>query len=241
MWDRLASSNRMLAYFTGVTIRLQDSPGLCPTSCANLASKDIELDPGAAFTPEQRVMHEMGHLVSYLASRDQSFRPTNDYCYPSSGPGCGWDLAVPEWGSSQFEEGYATFVADTVLFSQNAASPTSCGPSTGACFGPNLEQSGNCSSASYRWPLSVMRYLWDAYDSNVDVAGETLARPLYEFIDTINAFDNGVDNRQKDEAWYLFWVDDLDGRSAVDFRENWKLWGQDTSLAWGMNCAPVGD
>lgn len=69
-----------------------------------------------------------------------------------------------------------------------------------------------------------------------------MTRGVWEILDTINAFDNGLNNRQKDEVYAVFgWVDAIDGRSAIDFRENWKTWGTDSTSILAGNCGSAGD
>jgi hypothetical protein len=249
MWNNaLSLSNRMNAYFTGLEVRAFDN--VCPTSCANGGQNRITLDTNAAYMPQARILHEMGHIASYKASRDQSYRFGGDYCWPNTNQsGCGWSLTSAEWSAANFEEGMATFLGDAALYAQNAVAPHTCITSAAACatnsFNIETSSGSSCTSNGNRWALSVDRYLWDAYDSRIDYATDTLSRNYYEFIDTIHAFDNGNANRQKDEPW-CSWPNqnsrcDFDGRSAVDFRENWIVWGQNTTSQWTNNCGPAGD
>jgi len=250
MWnDALAQSNRMYSYFTGVDIRaFSDNNGTCPTSCTSGSDNRIYLNPGSAYEPESRVMHEMGHIASYRASRDQSFSASVDYSYPNTGTGGGWSLTSTEWSSASFEEGLATFLGDVALYGQSAVEPYTC-ISPGACatgwYNTETSLGSTCAAGEEREPINVVRYLRDAYDTHVDYAGETLSQPYYAFLDTINAFGNGTDNRQKDEPQCcilgICWICDQDGRSAVDFRENWKTWGTDSQTQWSDNCGPTGD
>jgi hypothetical protein len=247
-WSEFSLSNRMLAYFNNVELRAFSSQ--CPTSCAFGADNRVFLDPDSAYEPQARVMHEMGHIASYRSNRDQQRNVQTDYCFPNQGgDGCGWTMNGPEWASVGFEEALATFYADTSLYSPWARAPHSCLASAVACGDGffNIEEShAQCGADENRWPLTTMRYLWDAFDSNVDIAGETLQRNNYEFFDTINAFDNGNANHQKDEAVCcdFFGACSLcrrDGRASSDFRANWAVWGTDSTFAFTNNCSPVGD
>ncbi len=259
-WQAFSASNRMNAYFLNVDIRAFDNSGVCPTSCAAGWNNRILLDPNSAFAPQARIMHEMGHIASYVSSRDQSFKPGGDYCFPSTGTGCTWNLSTPEWSAANFEEGLATFFADTTLYGANATEPHTCYASAAACANGtfNVETSTGlasaCASNESRWPLTVARYLWDSYDLNQDYPGETLSRNLYEFFDTVHAFDNGAANNQKNEPWdqhtvcngtqcVITYVNivDRDGRSANDFRVNWAKWGTNSDTVFNNNCSPAGD
>lgn len=243
----LSQSNRMNAYFSNVEIRAFDS-ATCPTSCANGDSNRITMDDNSAYSPQARVMHEMGHIASYRASRDQSYlQAGNQTCYPNTNTGCGWGLDTGEWASVAFEEGMATFLADVALYWPSATAPHTC-ISAGACgtgvFNLEASEGTSCAADRNRYPLNNNRYFWDVYDSNVDYTGENLSRGVWEVIDTIHAADNGYENRQKSEVYYQFifvWVDDVDGRSAIDFRENWITWGTNSSTQLANNCGSAGD
>lgn len=238
--------NRLNAYFTNLEVRAFTQE--CPTSCALGADNRVLLDPGSAYAPQTRIMHEMGHIASYKASRDQSYSYSGDFCFPKQGSGCGWNLNTPEWSAVNFEEGLATFYGDAALYWPSATAPHTCHAPATSCgtgrFNVEVSSQSACIPGEERWPLSVNRYLRDAYDSNADYPSETLQRPYYEFFDTVHAFDSGQENGQKDEPWCCFlfcWICSRDGRSAVDFRNNWSSWGTDSSDAWTNNCSPVGD
>lgn len=250
MWAvSLSQSNRMNAYFSNVEVRAFDS-ATCPTSCANGSANRIIMDGNSAYSPQARILHEMGHIASYRASRDQEYRQAGGYtCYPdSSSTGCGWSLGEAEWASIAFEEGVATFLGDVALYAPWATAPHTC-LSAGACGTGsfNEETSGGtaCATDDNRRPINNIRYFWDIYDSNSDFSGETLNRGMWEVVDTIHAFDDGTDNRQKNEVWSVFlwiWsVDDVDGRSAIDFRDNWITWGTNSTAALANNCNSSGD
>lgn len=131
MWaNSLSQSNRMLSYFSNATIKTFDDT--CPTSCADGPANEIILDTASAFSPQARVMHEMGHLASFKANRDQTRSQTGQLtCFPStawssSSAPCGWSLSDDEWAVISFEEAVATFFADVALYQSNAASPMTC-------------------------------------------------------------------------------------------------------------------
>src|SRR6185436_5378939 len=65
-WNVLATSQAMLNTFTNLEIRAFNNS--CPSSCTEPPNNRIQLDPTAAFRPQERVMHEMGHLAQYKAN-----------------------------------------------------------------------------------------------------------------------------------------------------------------------------
>jgi hypothetical protein len=246
----LSYSNAMVLYFTNLSIRSFSSK--CATSCAEGPTNTVYLDFGAAFAPQARVMHEMGHIASYRASRGQSFRQAATYCYPSTtvGGGCGWSLLTAEWMAAAFEEGIATFFADTALYWPGARTPHTCNMSAAACptnsfaleFSVGANPGTTCATDEGRWPLSVDRYLRDLYDTNIDSEG--YAFQYYEFHDTLDRFGDGRGDHQEDEPWCDdFWgtpyICRHDGRSTADFA--WNLQqrtGYDTSTLRALNCNP---
>lgn len=244
-WQFLSTSNFMLDRFKGVTIEAFNSAA-CPTSCAYGSSKRIILDDNAAFSPQHRIMHEMGHIVTYISSRDGKKWDPAPYTRDGTN---GWFLTSPEWASASWEEGLATFYADAALYDRTAPEPYSC-LSSGACpIGYyNVESSSRsaCATDEDRWALTAMRYLRDAYDSTEDYPGETLTREGWEFIHTNNSFDPGTGETQRDEQWAYdsngnYWIDDPDGHSGNDWRQVWARWGTNSDDAYFNNCAPAGD
>ena len=248
MWtNSLKASNRMIQQFTNVAIWAFDNA--CPTSCANGALNRITLDPAAAYQPQGRIMHEMGHLTSYRASRDQSFNQPGKcefYSFPSTSCGVNsWSLGSAEWEAAAFEEAVATHLGDISLYRATATQPHTClSASACATSSYNVETSlgTSCAANQNRAPLNHVRYLWDNYDANADYAGETLNRPMYDVIDTLYSFENGYDNRQKNEAFGVGNViDDLDGRSPVDYREKLLAAGVSSATQLSNNCGSQGD
>lgn len=240
-WNSLRVANRTLGALNNLEIRADST--VCPTSCAFGESNLIHLDLNAEYSPQARVMHEIGHIVSHRASKDGGFRSSGAYCFPNTGSGCGWTFDTEEWASVGFEEGFATFLGDTALYVKNATRPHTCYASAQACASGyfEIDITGTCVAGQNRWPITVSRYLWDVYDSSADRIGENVDRSLSEILDTIYAFPNGEDNHQKDEPWFGSNLDDLDGRSAEDFRYHLHQAGVSTYEAFQGNCSPVGD
>jgi hypothetical protein len=244
MWNVLKSSNRMLGAFTDVEILAFDS-ARCGTSCAS--GKTIVLDDNAAYAPQARVMHEMGHVASTLSNKNQTRSlPPNIYCFIDTA-NCGWSLNSQEWQAAAFEEGLATFYGDVALYTAAATAPHTCYASAAPCgtgtFNVETSSRSSCATGESRWALSTVRYLRDAYDDGVDYTGETLSAPYHAFFDTVHAFDEGTWEDQKEEYWNADYsaLDDKDGRSAHDFRDVWIPWGTDSTTQYQGNCSPVGD
>ncbi len=252
MWaNSLGQSNRMKAYFNNVQIRAWDSTTCGRSQACALPGEDkiIIGSSDEAYKPQATIMHEMGHVASYKASRDQEYAITACYCYGESGrdpceEGCGWSSYTKEYASVQFEEAVATHLASIGLYFSSAIEPHYCS-SLMYCSTDqyNIETSLGITCSSSRRPINIMRYLWDIYDSHTDYIGETMNKPMYDVVDTIHAFDNGTENRQKNEVWAASGKthDDPDGRSAIDFLENWKRLGTSTSHQLTHNCGSAGD
>lgn len=246
MWrDALDYSNLMRANFTNVQIRAYNASD-CPTSCANGGDKRIIIDSAnSAYMPQGRVMHEMGHIASYVSKPRQSFV---DYTRDGTD---GWNMRTAEYASASFEEGLATFYGDTALYWYWNSEPLTC-LSSGACTrttNNNVESStglrASCSSDEERWALTVDRYLRDVYDSSNE-SFDNNQEPFYTFFDVVNRFGDGYGNRDKNEPYDSFlgitWVDDKEGRSARDFRAHMETHtGNDNYNNFSRNCYPAGD
>ncbi len=247
MWRfALNSSYAMQSYFNGLDVWVNSND--CSTSCANGSTMIVKLDPNAEFKPQARILHEMGHIASYLSSNDQEYRFSGTYNFPLLNQETGtWNLTSAEWGSVQFEEGVATFFGDAAFYGPANPTPFTCN-STGVCNSFDTELStgaNNCVTNEDRQVLSVVRFLRDAYDANSDWAGDDVQQPLYDFVDTITVAGNGRGEGQKNEPWDINnpnQHDDDDGRSAVDFRRNFKTrTGVSIWKMWNRNCQTVGD
>ncbi|TDP77406.1 hypothetical protein [Bradymonas sediminis] len=255
MWYyALNSSSRMRAYFNDVEIRADsDKGGKCPTSCANGGQNRIDIDSvNSMYAPQARILHEMGHIASYRASYHQNYKYGGDYEWPNTGKNGSWSLTSSEWGAAQFEEGLATFYGDRAIYWQAATEPHTCYASKLPCSNGsyNTESSSGagsgCAFNEDRFPISVVRYLRDLYDSNGDTG---ISASYSEFFETIEDFPGGISNGDKDEPFcdsaIPFMPDylcDRHGRSARDFRRHFEArTGENTLSEWAWNCVPVGD
>jgi hypothetical protein len=260
MWtDALSFSNVMFNSFTGVTIKAFESATnpTCPTSCASGSTKTVTLDANAAYQPQARVMHEMGHIASYLA-KDWKFTSIL-YCYPSlsctTGEPVGWSLAGPEWWNPGFEEGLATFFGDAALYWASNPSPHTCLSAT-ACptgsFNVETQSAGtSCANDRKRFPLAIDGYLRDLYDTTNETAtginpscptcsfSDTKSNTIGRFFDTLAAYETGAGEYMNNEHWNtaLTSIDNRDGRGPVSFWFNYqKATGIDSWPVLQLNC-----
>lgn len=192
------------ANFTNVEVRgFQDTipgfltaAGFHPTSAASGAQKRLQLDSNAAFSPQARMMHELGHIANYIA---HPFNMAMVYDWvqgaatpvkiiPNPGP---WGYDGAEWGAVSFEEAFATHYGSIAFWALNSEVPVSCWAARGfTCYLPDpvtgardmlintastLEASSNVGSNNCstnpvnpedRWPLTAMRYFWDIFDDH---------------------------------------------------------------------------
>lgn len=256
-WDNISISNRMNAFFTDVKIRIFQG---CETeidsasACFIGSSKTIKIPDDDSVWRQFTILHEMGHAVSYLASRNQNFMScaAAEGAYKYDGEDEHY-VGTPEHACIQFEEGFADFIAATALYAPNAVTPIAPCLETSSCtIVINIEKSNgvtdscDTSKKENRWVLTTARFLWDLYDSTSDYAGDIYQQPLYTFIDTIHSFDNGTGNGQKNEPWNsaLTQIDNYDGRSTYDYKLLYEHWHDNiTSLnaVYSANCSPAGN
>ncbi len=247
MWSSsLTNSARMRAKFTDLDIVAYDGEA-CPTSCASGPKNRVTIDSSeSAYRPQARVMHEMGHIASYLASDGykQAGSGTDAYCFGGESSPCGWGMTEAEWAAVHFEEAFATFLGDVAFYGHSALEPRTCNSSS-SCGNHDLETSGgtSCPTDDNRRPINAVRYFWDVYDDHSDYTGESLSESMFVFIDTMHDYENGVGDGQRNEVWDadLSSIDDRDGRSCIDFRENMKKDGPDSTLQLAHNCGSKGD
>lgn len=236
-WDSAYWSSVLTTRFTGVKIYLNSSQ--CPTSCSSGSGKEIWMNEGADYSPQERIMHEMGHTASDLSHRDGDYWSMADYCYPSTGT-CSWSQNSPEWKQSGLEEATASFFATVGLYGSNAVAPHTCLVSGAACSNGayNVESGGSCVVGQDRWPLSALQTYWDLYDSQSDTgiyAADTINASYNAIVRTFGRFPNGRGSGQKNEGWGCFiieeqgvcWPDNRDGRNMWDFSSHFQA---ETSL-----------
>lgn len=228
---------------TNVLIKAFDSAA-CPTSCADCGANTIIMDSSSAFSPQHRILHEMGHIASCRASQGAGYISPTSVCYAYGGS-AGWGFTGPEFGSAQFEEAFATFFADVALYGPTATQPHTCLSSL-ACPNNfhNIETSlgVSCGTDVNRHPINNIRYFWDLYDTTSDFAGENASYSMSQITQAIENLPDGFENNCKNEPWFGGTIDDCDGRSSQDYWYRWwVVGGVDTSLILTNNCGSTGD
>jgi hypothetical protein len=233
--------------------------GTCNTSCASGPANQVQLDSNAGFAPQARVMHELGHIASYVT---HPWALTGDYTWspPGDPPGAAsWCQDCPEWGVAAFEEAWATHYGSITLWADNAETPTTC-LSSGPCysgaspaFHTDLEASSypfntnNCglsaSNPEARWPLSAMRYFWDVFDNHNDADGDQYSASqshYWQHLANLAWYPEGTGTNQIDEPWNSDYsaVTEKDGRGSVSYAANYAINVTDTTLLKTDNCSP---
>jgi hypothetical protein len=234
------------ANFTGVEIRgfantITGYRGTCNTSCAYGPAKQVQLDANAGFSPQARVMHEMGHIASYVT---HAWQLTGNYNWPNTSGTDGWSQSSAEWSDAAFEEAFATHYGSIAFWADNATTPTTCLSAT-TCYsatgaplsGANLEASSfphatnNCGTSSSnpeaRWPLSHMRFLWDVFDNHNDADGDSYTANQGDFwrhLHNLAWYPEGTGTNQIDEPWNAArtQVTELDGRGSTSYVANYQ-------------------
>lgn len=211
-WDlALQNSTRMQAYFTNVDILVFSNT--CSTSCSrpwflNMASPPayaeqkptiiIDQSAGTPYNPQERIMHEMGHIADFVAGPNQGIlRDTGDCGYDGV---CNWNYTTTEWRPKALKEGLASYLASTTLYQEIATDPRACFANGNGvagsqhCFPGNaitdysIEDGdfGHCGALEGRWPLNSNRFMWDIADA-VNDDGETTNLSLFNIYDSIYA------------------------------------------------------
>lgn len=211
LWDkRLRFSNRMKSRLTDLDIYGFSSTAPCNgASCANCGTScargyyerggqpswanermTVVLDSNAAFNPQERVMHEIGHIADYIS---RYYRFSTGYGYNGNS---GWSFTTEEYRPSALHEGFASFVGTSGFYNDYATDPRTCFSGEGAHCYPggsgssrqSVEQSnrGSCASEEGRWAISHMRFFWDLYDE-VDDGIDDIDLVQYEIFDSIGA------------------------------------------------------
>jgi hypothetical protein len=216
----------------GVASTISGFLGSCPTSCA--ADKKIQIDSeSSARMPQGRMMHEAGHIANAVLQPRQN---GDNYCWQETSS-CGWSINGAEYGSALFEEGFATFSSDNTLWLPDSQVPTTCITEAPCAVNQDtrLEDSNFAHSTNFctlasstpnnpenRRPISLVRLLWDVYDSNNDADGDTMAQGFNNFPSMYVNLQNyaaGTSDNQIDEPWNSTRtsVTEPDGHSALDY------------------------
>ena len=211
LWNnRLRYSNRMLSRFTDIDIYgFSDTAPCNGASCANCGTScargyyelggnpswangrmTVVLDQDAAYNPQERVMHELGHIADYVS---RYYRFSTGYGYDGDSA---WSFNSTEYRPSALHEGFASFIGSSGFYDDYATAPRTCFSGEGQHCYPggsggsqrDLESSswGSCSALEGRWPISATRFFWDIYDE-VDDGKDSIDLEQYEIFDSIGA------------------------------------------------------
>jgi hypothetical protein len=146
----------------------------CPTGCYLPGNNRIQLPLDGSFTPT-KAMHELGHAAAYETNSNK-VSATYQYCKNEIPSGdCGWGMEDDEWGAVSWQEAHAELNPLTALYAPSATQPYRCRRPKLSCLSstdPNIETStgATCSGTEKSWPLTMMRFIWDVYDSNDSVS-----------------------------------------------------------------------
>ena len=218
-YDLLVYSARMRADYSGVTLAAYDTACGEDNACANGPARRVRLGnvdhAYASFT----VLHELGHLVDYIANPR---RRGGTYCYPSTQVPCDGPHSTTseEWRSKALIEGIATFFAVATTYSQSASEPRQCFHNYGKCgSGPGnfIETTPSCSGKIGRNESQHTRYFWDLHDSNDSVNAN-----FYNIVDSIYDTPDGYNVYQKESGFASSASGDLDN---LDSFSSWE-WNQ---------------
>jgi hypothetical protein len=162
----------------------------------------LVLDSTAAtpFDPQERVMHEMGHVADFVSA------PSQGRVVQVNGERdgmSGWAYQTAEYRSKVMSEGLATFFASTALYVDNAPSATArtcfangmggagarhCWETANAVTA-DLESrgSGACVTSEGRFFTSNLRFIWDLWDAGVDNSPwDNIDASLWDIADAMN-------------------------------------------------------
>ena len=231
----------------------------CPTSCAQGSSKRVKLGSGAALNTQSTVMHELGHIADYVT---KPWSVASDATW-NGGAANQWSLQTGEYGHMAFNEAIATHYGTIAFWNDNSPTPTTCltaatcYSSTGAALdGANVEKTSypyavnNCSTLAAapekRWPLSIMRYLWDVFDNHNDADGDSYganaAGHFWRHLANTAYYPDGLGLNQINEPWSTdsagtWQLTEKDGRGAVSWAANYAsvYW---TGSLMVDNCSP---
>jgi hypothetical protein len=261
LWrDVLGWTGLQTANFTNVEVRgLADTianyltpTGFFPTSAASGSLKRVQLDANAGYSPQARMMHELGHIATYVSN---AWKVGFDYNWPSQGAGGSWSASQNEWGSAAFEEAFATHYGNIAFWFNNADTPTYCNTTT-TCYSGGVPVAGtdievtsypfatnNCVANEGRQPISHMRYFWDIFDNRNDADGDTYSASVTHFwqhLHNLAWYPLGTGTDQHEDPWNpgKTAITEPDGRGSLSYMRNYTANVYDTSLLNIDNCWP---
>lgn len=231
----------------------------CTSSCAWGPTKQVHFSADAGLAPQARTMHEVGHIASYVTHPWQIANSAGTILGLNDGyGGAGWAPDGPEWGSTAFEEAWATHYGSATFWADNADAPTTCyAYDAGTCYdsggspaaNADIEATSypysvnNCITSEDRWPLSAMRYFWDVFDNRNDGIGDSYSAAesnWWEHFYNLGWYPEGTGTNQIDETWNSARtsVTEPDGRGSLSYMSNYAANVTDTGFLRDNNCSP---
>jgi hypothetical protein len=216
----------------------------CPSSCAVGAHK-IVLDEHAGFSPQARVMHEMGHTAIQTEKAWSGFKPNFSYLRDNQP---GWDYTSYEYKATAWEEADASFLANSTLYWPNAPEPYTCYAPLGfnCTYWYNVEfdtWGPSCTTDEGRQAISGMRMLWDIWDDIPDGNDNVSEGWNYwwQLWDVLWYYPSGTGAIQADAPWNAnrtAWTEP-DQRSGELYAYHYlHTYGVVTSQVRTQNCYP---
>jgi hypothetical protein len=246
MWRWSVADSSSAAELPTIDIEYPADPGQCGTGCQIPGTKRIGIPNvnSDAFLGATRTAHEIGHLLAEKIYQSN----TPNWCldYSTFDSNTGWDLTTQEWTCASFPEAIATFMSDRSRYwsGHGAVADTCSFTELGSCS-TLLDDNPTCSAGESRWPLSSIRFLWDAYDARVDGPNSETNQESFENLTAaLSLFAAGTGERKRDE-WTVTGGGNgssnqrLDQSGTYDY---WWLYGG--PLLWpsaANNCEPPGD
>ncbi len=166
-------------------------------------------------------VHEFGHDINQSAFFPQLLQAYYNYPYQTTGGSHTWSTV--EWEETAFIEGWANFVASSVMYEPGASAPLYLVGSAGEFsmsdppgrYGPDCEY---CSGQPNRCEANVARFFWDLFDTiNDDYYGDYFSLEPVELVDALAEFPDCTTNRCAGEANGSLIADDGPNIFDLDF------------------------
>jgi hypothetical protein len=231
-------------------------PTSCPNSCTDPVNKRVQLDDQAQWSPQGRIMHELGHIATYTA---RPWKKVSVYNY--DGTGEYWDWATPEFGSAAFEEAMASHYGNMTFWNRHASvTPTTCTSNGFTCYSgagatlPNTDfeltsfpaATNNCIVNESLFPISAMRFLWDVYDNRNDATGDTYSAgsgDFWQHASLMQLYEAGTSLHQHEDPWNptKTAVTEPHGRASASYAWNYvnRAYLPSIDMLRTVNCSPM--
>ena len=217
----------------------------CSSGCQTTGTKRIGIPNinSDAFLGPTRTAHEIGHLLS------ERIYPSNtpNWCLNynrNSSPG--WVLDSQEWTCAAWTEAISTFMSDVSRYwDDNGEVADTCSWFELQQCAYMLDDNPVCNGGEHRYPLSSIRFLWDAFDQRVDGPNSETNNESYEDLTAaLSLFAPGTGERQRDE-WTVSGTGNGPSNSSSDQGGTYDYWwlyhGPMLEPSYSNNCVPPGD